>query len=112
MDQLMISFGKCCTPIPGDRIVGLITRGRGVSVHRLDCPNIADMGEDRDRLLDVEWDLEEEHAFTVQLLIRSHDRQYLLTDITKAIVNMETFRPMRPPPEIAQALERIRMPEE
>ncbi len=85
MNDLMINFAKCCTPISGDPIIGLITRGRGVSVHRADCPNISDITEDPDRLLAVNWDLHEEHSFTVQLLTKSHDRKYLLTDITKVI---------------------------
>lgn len=90
MNDLMISFGKCCSPIPGDSIIGLITRGRGITVHRTDCPNIGSIGEDPERLLTVNWDLEEEQAFTLQLRIRGHDRKYLLSDITKAISDAET----------------------
>ncbi len=85
MNDLMISFGKCCTPIPGDIIIGLITRGRGIIVHRTDCPNIGQIGEDPERILQVNWDLEGEQAFTVQLRVRSHDRKYLLSDISKAL---------------------------
>ena len=85
MDDLMISFARCCTPIPGDQIIGLVTRGRGVSVHRLNCANIADVGGQPERLVNVEWDLETECAFTVQLRIKSHDRKYLLSEITKSI---------------------------
>ena len=85
MNDMMIQFGKCCTPIPGDPIIGLITRGRGISVHRTDCPNIADITEDPDRILNVDWDLDEEQAYTVQLLVRSTDRKYLLSDISRVI---------------------------
>ena len=85
MDDLMISFGKCCTPIPGDAIIGLITRGRGVTVHRTDCPNIGQISEDPERLLRVNWDMETDQAFTVQLRVRSHDRKFLLSDISKAL---------------------------
>lgn len=85
MNDLMISFGKCCSPIPGDPVIGLITRGRGITVHRTDCPNIGDISDDPERLLAVEWNPEEEQAFTVQLRTRSHDRKYLLTEISKAI---------------------------
>jgi GTP pyrophosphokinase len=85
MHDLMIAFGKCCTPIPGDDIIGLITRGRGVTVHRTDCPNIGQISEEPDRLLQVQWDMEGEPAFTVQLRTRSRDRKYLLADISKAI---------------------------
>ena len=85
MPNLMIRFGKCCGPIPGDEIVGLVTRGRGVTVHRTDCPNIGRISAEPDRLLTVEWELEDEPAFTVQLRTRSWDRTYLLADIAKAI---------------------------
>jgi GTP pyrophosphokinase len=85
LHDMMIHFGKCCTPIPGDSIIGLITRGRGLSVHRTDCPNIADLAEDPERLTPVAWDLEEEQAFTVQLRVRGHDRKYFLSDVTRII---------------------------
>ena len=85
MENLMIRFGKCCGPIPGDEIVGLVTRGRGVTVHRTDCPNIGRISAEPDRLLTVEWELEDEPAFTVQLRTRSWDRTYLLADLSRAI---------------------------
>ena len=85
MQNLMIRFGKCCGPIPGDEIVGLVTRGRGVTVHRTDCPNIGRISAEPDRLLAVEWEVEDEPAFTVQLRTRSWDRTYLLADISRAI---------------------------
>ncbi|MEE2627490.1 MAG: ACT domain-containing protein, partial [Candidatus Latescibacterota bacterium] len=85
MSDLMITFGKCCTPIPGDAIIGLITRGRGVTVHRTDCPNIGQISEEPERILQVNWDIENDQAFTVQLRVRSHDRKFLLSDISKAL---------------------------
>ena len=85
MQNLMIRFGKCCGPIPGDEIIALVTRGRGVTVHRTDCPNIGRISAEPDRLLAVEWELEDEPAFTVQLRTRSWDRTYLLADIARAI---------------------------
>lgn len=85
MHDMMIQFGKCCTPIPGDSIIGLITRGRGLSVHRTDCPNIADLAEDPARMTPVTWDLEEEQAFTVQLRVHGNDRKFFLSDITRII---------------------------
>lgn len=85
LQNLMIRFGKCCGPIPGDEIVGLVTRGRGVTVHRTGCPNIGRISAEPDRLLAVEWELEDEPAFTVQLRTRSWDRTYLLADIARAI---------------------------
>ena len=85
INDLMMTFGKCCTPIPGDAIVGLITRGRGVTVHRTDCVNIGQISEEPERILQVNWDVENDQAFTVQLRVRSHDRKFLLSDISKAL---------------------------
>ncbi|MFA6107344.1 MAG: bifunctional (p)ppGpp synthetase/guanosine-3',5'-bis(diphosphate) 3'-pyrophosphohydrolase [Candidatus Latescibacterota bacterium] len=90
LSDLMISFARCCNPIPGDPILGLITRGRGITVHRTDCPNLADLSDDPDRLLAVQWDIPEERAFTVHLRSRSRDRKYLLSDISKAISDTGT----------------------
>ncbi len=85
MKNLMIQFGKCCGPIPGDEIVGLVTRGRGVTVHRTNCYNIGRISAEPDRLLAVEWEQTDEPAFTVQLRTRSWDRKSLLADISGAI---------------------------
>tara|TARA_B100000674_G_scaffold496395_1_gene526505 strand:+ start:7162 stop:9405 length:2244 start_codon:yes stop_codon:yes gene_type:complete len=85
INDLIMTFGKCCTPIPGDTIVGFITRGRGVTVHRTDCPNIGQISEEPERILQVNWDVEKDQAFTVQLRVRSHDRKFLLSDISKAL---------------------------
>ena len=85
MHDMMIQFGKCCTPIPGDSIIGLITRGRGISVHRTDCHNIADVAQDPERMTPVAWDLEEELAFTVQLRVCGNDRKFFLSDVTRVI---------------------------
>ena len=85
MHDMMIQFGKCCSPIPGDSIIGLITRGRGLSVHRTDCPNIADLAEDPERMTPVAWDLDGEHAFTVRLRVRGNDRKFFLSDVTRII---------------------------
>ena len=85
LDNMMIHFGKCCSPIPGDRIVGMITKGRGITVHRTDCPNMGDIAEDPDRVTVMEWDVDEEQSFSVQLRITGTDRTYLLTEITRVI---------------------------
>ena len=85
MKNLMVQFGKCCGPIPGDEIVGLVTRGRGVTVHRTDCYNIGRISAEPDRLLKVDWELDGEPAFTVCLRTRSRDRKSLLADISGAI---------------------------
>ena len=79
IDSMMISLSKCCNPVYGDEIVGYITKGTGVKVHRKDCPNIANLTE---RLIDVEWDDNHEHGeYEVVLRIASMDRNFLLTDL-------------------------------
>jgi GTP diphosphokinase / guanosine-3',5'-bis(diphosphate) 3'-diphosphatase len=85
MHDMMIQFGKCCSPIPGDSIIGLITRGRGLSVHRTDCPNIADLAEDPERMTPVAWDLDEEQSFTVRLRVCGNDRKFFLSDVSRII---------------------------
>ena len=80
IDSMLISLASCCSPIPGDEIVGFVTKGQGVKVHRKDCPNVNDYKE---RLIDVEWeeDFEHESNYEVNLVIHSTDRNYLLSDI-------------------------------
>lgn len=90
VDNLMILFAKCCNPVPGDGIVGLITRGRGVSIHRTDCPNIAQILDDRDRVVMVDWDIGEDQAFIAQIRIEAADRKHLLRDITAAMSEVGT----------------------
>jgi len=88
VDNLMISFAKCCQPVPGDSIKGIVTIGRGVSVHRTDCDNLLPDRIPRERLIDVNWDVEEEQSFPVQLIVAGHDRLNLLADISRAISDM------------------------
>ena len=57
MDNMLIHLSKCCNPVPGDKVMGFITRGRGVSIHTADCPNVADLAFDRDRLVEVSWEI-------------------------------------------------------
>lgn len=83
IDNIKIRFSKCCNPVPGDAIVGFITRGRGVSVHRADCTNIHDLNDSEDeRFIDVEWDTGKKSTFISELQIRALDRQGLLQDLT------------------------------
>ena len=98
LDNMMIHFGKCCSPIPGDRIVGTITKGRGITVHRTDCPNMGDIAEDPDRVTVMEWDVDEEQSFSVQLSIAGTDRTYLLTEITRVISEAGAKHPQRRKP--------------
>ena len=90
ISNLMVSFAHCCEPIPGDKITGIITRGRGVSVHRVDCPNTHDDRVEKGRRIDVEWDVGKEDLFMVNLIVRGSDRQNLLFDIAKAISETRT----------------------
>ncbi len=78
-----ISLANCCSPIPGDAIIGYISKGQGVKVHRTDCPNIVN---EKKRLIPVNWDQEpEDKQYEVKLLIRSDDRNYLLSDIVTTL---------------------------
>ena len=83
VDTMMISIAQCCSPVRGDEIIGYITKGKGVKVHRVDCPNIIN---ERSRLIDVEWDEEfGTGTYEAALSINAYDRQFLLTDIVTAI---------------------------
>jgi GTP pyrophosphokinase len=83
VDNIKIRLSRCCNPVPGDAIVGFITRGRGVSVHRADCSNIHVLNDsDGERFLDVEWDTGKKGTFLSEIQIRAIDRPRLLQDIT------------------------------
>ncbi len=83
--NVMIQYGSCCNPLPGDRIIGYISKGRGIIVHRLDCPNIAELSKEKDRLVDVEWDASAEDRFNARLRIYTEDRPQLLRDIAEVL---------------------------
>ena len=83
-DNLMIKIAKCCTPVPGDEIVGFITKGRGISVHRTDCSNMVSLSpENKARFIDVEWENTENKAYATDINIIAQDRKGLLSDISK-----------------------------
>jgi GTP pyrophosphokinase len=88
--ELLVRFAKCCQPLPGDKIVGVITRGRGVSVHRADCPNASHLREDPEHLVKVEWDVRKGHSFPVKVVVTAADRQGLLADLARAIGKVDT----------------------
>jgi GTP diphosphokinase / guanosine-3',5'-bis(diphosphate) 3'-diphosphatase len=94
IDNVMLSFARCCQPVPGDRVIGVVTQGRGVSVHRVDCPNTFDDRVPKERKVPVEWDAGRGETFPVRLVIYGQDRTSLLADIAKAIsgaqVNVRT----------------------
>lgn len=93
ISNIAISLANCCSPVPGDEISGYITRGKGITVHRKDCPNIA---EEKERLIDVSWkDNADKELFTVGLLIMARDRKNLVVDLMNSItsfkVNVDSF---------------------
>lgn len=90
LDNLMISFAKCCQPVPGDRIVGIITKGKGIIIHRTDCKNVLRMIESPERQIDVEWDVDHDEKFLVRLKMVGEDRKGFLRDVSEAIAKTET----------------------
>jgi GTP pyrophosphokinase len=90
VDNLMVSYARCCQPVPGDAVVGIVTRGRGVTVHRTDCPNTFDGRVAAERRISVEWNTAAEESFAVKLSIFGHDRTSFLADIAKAISATDT----------------------
>ena len=86
VDDVLARFAKCCSPVPGDAIVGFITRGRGITVHTRDCPNLAADLVDRERTVDVSWDVAEKRPLPVKIAVFiGRDRPGLLADISTAI---------------------------
>jgi GTP pyrophosphokinase len=82
-DDMMIRMARCCTPVPGDEIMGFVTRGRGVSVHRTDCANAVSLsGAQSERLIDVEWDDDTTGSFVALVEVKALDRPRLLQDVT------------------------------
>ncbi len=90
-DNLMIRIARCCNPVPGDDIIGFITKGRGISVHRMDCSNIVSLPEsEKARLIDVEWqDLTAGNAYDADICIVGADRKHMFSDISKACEDMD-----------------------
>ncbi len=86
LDDVMVRLSRCCTPVPGDEIVGFVTRGRGVSVHRSDCSNAASLATgDVGRMIEVEWDRESTGTFTAAVELKALDRTRLGVDVWKVI---------------------------
>lgn len=83
--DLMVSFGKCCNPIPGDDTMGFITRGRGITVHRSTCSSLPLIDEQSDRLVPIEWDVSRNDVFNVRLTVQGQDRKGILKDLTESI---------------------------
>ena len=90
MENLMVRYSQCCQPVPGDGVVGYITRGRGVSIHRVDCPNVLHLSRDPERRVDIEWSAEKGERFFVKIQMHGTDRRGLLSDVAKAISDTGT----------------------
>lgn len=87
LDNILIRFAKCCNPLPGDKIIGYITKGRGVAIHRADCPNSNINNESfRHRLIDVSWTNSESSKFEAEIQIKTIDRRGIINDITHIVV--------------------------
>ncbi len=84
-DNILVRFAKCCTPVPGDEIIGFITRGRGVSIHRKDCVNILREAGSAERFIEVEWDEDKQSSYQTEIQIIAADRKGLLSEITEVI---------------------------
>ena len=85
MDDILVRIAQCCNPVPGDKIVGYITRGRGVSIHRTDCPNLENLEKDDERFIDVSWKSSRKQSYQVDLKIDAVNRKALINDVTSLI---------------------------
>jgi guanosine-3',5'-bis(diphosphate) 3'-pyrophosphohydrolase len=83
--DILVKLAKCCTPVPGDDIVGFVTRGSGVSVHRSDCHNVQSLLQEPERMIDVEWAPSSKSIFLVQIQVEALDRSGLLSDVTRVL---------------------------
>jgi GTP pyrophosphokinase len=86
LDDVMIHLARCCTPVPGDQIIGFVTQGRGVSVHRADCANATALADrSKERLMEVEWDRGNDGMFVATLEVQAFDRSRLLADVSRVV---------------------------
>ena len=85
MDNMLIHLSKCCNPVPGDKVVGFITRGRGVSIHTADCPNVSELAFDKERLVDVSWGDFQPGAHAVKISVKTQDKPGLLASVSSSI---------------------------
>ncbi len=90
MDNLLIRVSKCCNPVPGDEIVGFITKGRGISVHRKDCANILSLPpSEKQRFIEVSWDTSKNTSYDADITVVADDRKGLFSDLSKACETMD-----------------------
>jgi GTP pyrophosphokinase len=87
IEDILVRFAKCCNPIPGDEIVGYISRGRGVTVHTVNCPNVEDM--DSERIVDVQWNVKEKQTYPVHMRVVCTDKKGLLAEVSTVISSLD-----------------------
>jgi guanosine-3',5'-bis(diphosphate) 3'-pyrophosphohydrolase len=87
LDDVLVRLSRCCTPVPGDEIMGFVTRGRGVSVHRTDCANAHALASKSERLIEVEWDHEGSGTYVVSIEVEALDRSRLLRDVAQVMAD-------------------------
>jgi GTP pyrophosphokinase len=85
VEDILVKMARCCMPVPLDPIMGFVTRGRGVSVHRADCPNAVLLAKENGRVVGVSWDPQVSGSFAVEIQIEALDRPKLLRDVTTAV---------------------------
>ena len=90
VDGLMVRYAQCCQPVPGDPVVGYVTRGRGVSIHRSDCPNLLFLTDEPERRLEIDWQEQEGERFVVRLVLEGYDRRGLYADVAAAVSSTGT----------------------
>lgn len=89
VDNIKVRFSKCCNPVPGDDIIGFITRGRGVSIHRTDCPNVLYNTDGEQRLIDVQWDFQKKASYNAEIQLKAIDRPGILADVASRVTEAD-----------------------
>ncbi|MBI2877759.1 MAG: bifunctional (p)ppGpp synthetase/guanosine-3',5'-bis(diphosphate) 3'-pyrophosphohydrolase, partial [Candidatus Tectomicrobia bacterium] len=89
IEDILVRFARCCSPVPGDEIIGYITRGRGISVHTVDCPSMAGLTNDSERKIEIEWEGDAGHSFPVRIRVETMDRPGILSKVSSAIATWD-----------------------
>ncbi|MBA2564993.1 MAG: bifunctional (p)ppGpp synthetase/guanosine-3',5'-bis(diphosphate) 3'-pyrophosphohydrolase [Gemmatimonadetes bacterium] len=90
IDNMMVRYSQCCQPLPGDPVMGYVTRGRGVSIHRTDCPNLLSIADLPERRVDIIWESDKDRSFLVRLVVAGTDRRGLFADVAGAVSRTST----------------------
>src|SRR3954447_11765496 len=109
LDDVMVRLSRCCTPVPGDEIMGFVTRGRGVSVHRADCANAVSLAMGKgERLIEVEWDTDISGMFVASIEVKALDRARLLSDVARGASDQTVNTPARPSTQGSDRISKMR----